>query len=88
MGVAKMQVACRIKGETRVALMKHAAREHRTLSNVMEILLEWSLIQLAKKGSTQRLLRRKVPIPRNPHGNYRRKTKGEPRPEQGCKTLS
>ena len=82
-----MQVTCRIKVETRYALMKHAARERRTLSNMTEILLEWSLTQLEKKGSTERLLRRKVPIPRNPDGKYKRKTIAEPRPEQGGKAL-
>jgi hypothetical protein len=73
LGVWKMNVTCRIKGETRVALLKHAAHERRTLSNLMEVLLEWSVIQLEKRGSTERLLRRKAQIPRNPDGNYKRK---------------
>jgi hypothetical protein len=54
-------------------LEDYAKREHRSLSNFGEILIEWAFERLKEAGSTEKLLRRKVPMPRNPDGNYRRK---------------
>jgi len=50
----------------------YAKRESRTLGNVGETLIEWALLQLRKAGSTEKLLRRPVPVPRNPEGSYGR----------------
>jgi len=44
----------------------HAKRESRTLGNVRETLIEWALLQLRKAGSTEKLLLRPVPVPRDP----------------------
>jgi hypothetical protein len=40
----------------------YAKRESRTLGNVGETLIEWALLQLRKAGSTEKLLRRPVPV--------------------------
>jgi len=50
----------------------YAKRESRTLGNVGEKLIEWALLQLRMAGSTEKLLRRPVPVPRNPDGSYGR----------------
>lgn len=66
MGVWKTSVSLRIKVEERAALQAHADREQRTLSNLSEVLLTWALGRLDKVGSTEKLLGRKVSIPRKP----------------------
>ncbi len=66
MGVWKTSVTVRIKVEERAALQAHADREQRTLSNLAELLLAWALEGLDRVGSTEKLLGRKVSIPRRP----------------------
>jgi hypothetical protein len=48
----------------------YAKRESTTLGNVGETLIAWALLQLQKACSTEKLLRRPVPVPRNPNGSY------------------
>jgi hypothetical protein len=72
-GIWKAQISLRIRQEVRRELEEFAAKERRTLGNLGEILVEWAFEQLKFAGSTERLLHREVPIPRNPSGNYRRK---------------
>lgn len=72
MGVWKAQLSLRVRQELRRELEEFAAKERRSLGNLGEILVEWAFEQLKSAGSTERLFNRKVPIPRDPRGNYRR----------------
>jgi hypothetical protein len=72
MGEWKIQVSVRVSQALRVEFEKYAAAEKRTLGNFGAVLLEWAFEQLKAAGSTEKLLRRKAPIPRNPDGNYKR----------------
>ena len=74
MGEWKVGLNLRISVQRRVQLEEVAARERRTLGNLGYLLIEWAADQLQAAGSTEKLLRRKAPIPRNPDGNYRRKS--------------
>jgi len=87
MGIWKVGCNVRLAPESRASLEELAKRERRTFSNLCGILLEWGLAQLREAGSTERLLHRKVPIPRNRDGKYKRKAMGEPIPEQNGKAL-
>lgn len=69
----KVCVSYRIRDDIYATLTQYAAKERRSVSNLVELLTEWSLVELQKKGSAERLLRRRVPPPRNPDGDYRRK---------------
>jgi hypothetical protein len=73
MGEWKANLNLRISVRCRACLEEMAARERRTLGNLGYLLVEWAAEQLHAAGSTEKLLRRKAPIPRNPDGNYRRK---------------
>jgi len=80
MGEWKAQVSIRVRQDLRRELEEWALKERRKLGNVGEVLLEWSfeqlkasLVEFQRKGSTEALLRRRVPPPRNPDGDYRRK---------------
>jgi hypothetical protein len=72
MSRSKTQVSFRMRIEDRASLQAHADRERRTLGNLCENLLTWALRKLEKAGSSEKLLGRRVPIPRNANGNYRR----------------
>ncbi len=74
MGEWKVNLNLRISVQRRTQLEEIAARERRTLGNLGNLLVEWAADQLQAAGSTEKLLRRKAPIPRNPDGNYKRKT--------------
>ena len=78
MGEWKTSLSLRIRVETKTELEKYAKREMRTLGNIGEVLIEWALVQLQKAGGTEKLLRRAVPVPRNPDGNYGRALRQEP----------
>ncbi len=73
MGEWKIGLNLRISVQRRVQLEEIAARERRTLGNLGYLLIEWAADQLQAAGSTEKLLRRKVPAPRNPDGNYKRR---------------
>jgi hypothetical protein len=74
MGEWKAQVSFRVPAQLREELEAMAKREHRTLGNLGMILLAWASEQLREAGSTMNLLDRKEPVPRNPDGNYKRKS--------------
>ena len=72
MGQRKTSVTIRVKIEVRASLQTHANGERRTLCNLSEILLTWALERLERAGSTERLMGRRIVIPRDANGNYRR----------------
>ncbi len=74
MGEWKVQVSIRVPVQLHAELEALAKREHRTLGNLGMILLAWASDQLKAAGSTVDLLNRKEPVPRNPEGNYKRKS--------------
>jgi hypothetical protein len=74
MGEWKANLNLRVSVQCRAKLEEMAARERRTLGNLGYLLVEWATEQLYAAGSTETLLHRKTPIPRNPDGNYNRKT--------------
>jgi DNA-binding XRE family transcriptional regulator len=78
MGEWKTSLSLRIKIDTKTELEKYAKKEMRTLGNIGEVLIEWALVQLQKAGGTEKLLRRTVPVPRNPDGNYNRTSSQKP----------
>ena len=57
MGEWKAQISMRVRQALRIELEEIAAREHRKLGNLTELLLEWSSRQLREAGSTEELLR-------------------------------
>jgi hypothetical protein len=79
MGEWKAQISLRVRQQLRHELEDFAAKERRTPGNLGELLVEWSFEQLRAAGSTEKLLNRKVPISRNPDGNYRRGPREIPR---------
>ncbi len=74
MGEWKTQLSLRITVQRKTQLQEIADREKRSLGNLGYLLVEWATDQLIAAGSTTKLLHRKAPIPRNPDGNYRRKS--------------
>jgi hypothetical protein len=54
----KICVSYRIREEICATLARCAANERRSVSNLLAILTEWSLVELQKKGSAEALLRR------------------------------
>jgi hypothetical protein len=73
MGEWKVNLNLRISVQRRTQLEEIATRERRTLGNLGYLLVEWAADQLQAAGSTEKLPRRKAPVPRNPDGNYKRK---------------
>ena len=74
MGEWKTQLSLRITVQRKTQLQEIADREKRSLGNLGYLLVEWATDQLIAAGSTTKLLHRKAAIPRNPDGNYRRKS--------------
>jgi len=72
MGEWKVNLNLRIDVQCKARLQEIADREKRSLGNLGYLLMEWATDQLVGFGSTEKLLRRKAPVPRNPNGNYRR----------------
>ena len=72
LGQRKINVSVRMMVEDRASLQAYANRERRTLGNLSEILLTWALEKLKRAGGTEKLIARRLPIPRNANGNYRR----------------
>jgi len=60
-GEWNVQVSVRVSQETRNELEKFAAAEKRTLANFGAVLLEWGFEQWKVLGSTERLMRFKIP---------------------------
>ena len=57
MGEWKAQISLRVRQALRAELEEIAAREHRKLGNLVELLIEWGSRQLKEAGSTEELLR-------------------------------
>jgi hypothetical protein len=72
MGEWKAPLSLRIRRDLRTELEQLAARERRTLGNIGELLLEWSVEQLKAAGSMDRLLKSKASF----SGHRRRQTGG------------
>ena len=61
MGEWRVQVSVRVSQAIRVELEKFAAAEKRTLANFGAALLEWGFEQWKVVGSTERLMKYKIP---------------------------
>lgn len=57
MGEWKAQVSVRIRQTLRIEIEEFAAKERRTMSNISELLLEWSIAHLKKAGTLGLLMR-------------------------------
>ena len=57
-----MQLSLRVRQALRAELEQFAARERRKLGNIGEVILEWAFEQLTAVGSTERLLKYKIPL--------------------------
>jgi hypothetical protein len=64
MGEWKAQVSVRIRQSLRAEIEALAAKERRTMSNVSELLLEWSIAHLKAAGSAHQLMKT-LPAPGN-----------------------
>ena len=62
MGEYKVQLSLRVRQALRAELEQFAAREKRKLGNIGEVILEWAFEQLTAVGSTERLLKYKIPL--------------------------
>lgn len=62
MGEWKAQLSLRVRQALRAELEEFAAREKRKLGNLGELILEWAFEQLKAVGSTERLLKYKIPL--------------------------
>lgn len=84
MGEWKVSVSLRVTAAEKADLEALATQDHRSVGSLGMILLVWAVEQLkAVGGSTERLLRRKAPVPRNPGGAYRRGNREEKAVEFG-----
>jgi hypothetical protein len=61
MGEWKTALSIRVRRSLKDDLQKIADREYRKLGNLGELLMEWSYEQLVAAGSTEKLLRYKMP---------------------------
>jgi hypothetical protein len=57
MGEWKVPISIRARQALRAEMEEFAAREHRKLGNLGELLLEWGFAQLKTAGSVDRLLK-------------------------------
>ena len=64
MGIWKVGTNTKITVETRAVLEEFAAKEQRSLGNLCFVLLTWATEQLQKAGTIERLLRKRLPIPK------------------------
>jgi len=61
MGEWRVQVSVRVSEATRAELQKFATAEKRTLANFGAARLEWGFEQWKMVGSTERLMKYKIP---------------------------
>jgi|SRR5882724_2011392 len=66
MGEWKAQLSLRVRQDLRRELEAWAEGERRKLGNLGEVLLEWAFEQLRAAGSTDRLLKTKIPARKKP----------------------
>ena len=62
MGEWKTALSIRVRRSLKDDLQKIADREYRKLGNLAELLMEWSYEQLIAAGSTEKLLKYKMPV--------------------------
>ncbi len=62
MGEWKAPLSLRVHQALRTDIEALAAREKRSLSNLGELILEWGIQQLKAAGSTDQLLKSKIPL--------------------------
>jgi hypothetical protein len=77
MGEWKTALSIRVRRSLKDDLQKIADREYRKLGNLGELLMEWSYEQLVAAGSTEKLLKYKMPAP-NRSRRDRRKSPTSP----------
>ena len=77
MGEWKTALSIRVRRSLKDDLQKIADREYRKLGNLGELLVEWSYEQLIAAGSTEKLLKYKMPVP-NRSRRDRRKSPTSP----------
>ena len=75
MGEWKAQISVRVRQDLRREMEEFAYKERRKLGNLGELLLEWAWAQLQVVGSSERLMKFRVPVsphrPRDkPRGNH------------------
>ena len=63
MGEWKTALSIRVRRSLKDDLQKIADREYRKLGNLGELLMEWSYEQLVAAGSSETLLKHKIPRP-------------------------
>jgi hypothetical protein len=63
MGEWKTALSIRVRRSLKDGVQKIADREYRKLGNLGELLMEWSYEQLVAAGSTEELLKYKIPAP-------------------------
>ena len=63
MGEWKTALSIRVRRSLKDDLQRIADREYRKLGNLGELLMEWSYEQLIAAGSTEKLLKYKMPLP-------------------------
>jgi hypothetical protein len=72
MGEWKTALSIRVRRSLKDDLQKIADREYRKLGNLGELLMEWSYEQLVAAGSTEKLLKYKMPVPNRSRRDSRR----------------
>jgi len=72
MGEWKTALSIRVRRSLKDDLQKIADREYRKLGNLGELLMEWSYEQLVAAGSTETLLKHKMPVPNRRHRDSRK----------------
>ncbi len=74
MGEWKTALSIRVRRSLKDDLQKIADREYRKLGNIGELLMEWSYEQLVAAGSTETLLKYKIPALRRSRRDTRKST--------------
>jgi len=80
MGEWKAQVSVRIRQALRIEIEEFAAKERRTMSNVSEVLLEWSVAHLKTAGTINQLV---STLPRSEQSQDDRKILQPPKEKGG-----
>ena len=78
MGEWKTALSIRVRRSLKDDLQKIADREYRKLGNLGELLMEWSYEQLVVAGSTEKLLKYKMPVPNRNRRDSRKSASNPP----------
>jgi hypothetical protein len=76
MGEWKTALSIRVRRSLKDDLQRIADREYRKLGNLGELLMEWSYEQLIAAGSTDKLLKYKMPLPNRGRRDSRKSATG------------